>query len=214
MSAQTSSIAIGQLPLVNLMPPSETARRASAVLLRRWVLAILAAVLLVAAVAAGGFVLQLSAAQRLAFENLRTETLLAQMSELSDVQAQLDLQSELTTYRADAMTASLRWSGLLEALRQVVPAGVAVTGFSLSPGGMPQGDDPAAEIGAGGTITLTSSGPQQVVPLVRAARELPGVLEVDGWEVDATETGFTYELRIAFDQSVYTHAYDVAEEEE
>jgi hypothetical protein len=63
-------------------------------------------------------------------------------------------------------------------------------------------------------VTLESAGPQQMVPLVRAVRAVPGVREADGWVLEATETGFTYELRIVFDQSVYTGDYAEAEETE
>lgn len=208
-TAKGSALAIGGAPHVNLMPSSETERRRTSALVRRWLTVLVAAVALVAAAAGGALWLQLNAMQGLAAENARTQRLLSQLAELTDVQAQLDLQAELTTFRSDAMATELRWSGLVGAVGSVLPADVTITGFSLAPAGMPQGDDPAAEVGATGSVTLASAGPQQVVPLVRAVRDLPGVIEADGWAVDATDTGFTYELRIAFDQTAYTGAHDV-----
>jgi hypothetical protein len=205
--AKTTSIVIGGAPFVNLIPPSETARRESARLLRRWILALVAVVVLVAVAAAGTFWLQLTAAQRFAVENLRTQTLLSQLADLSDVQAQLNLQSELTDFRSGAMATDLRYGGLINAIGAALPGGSEIAGFSLAPAGMPQGEDPSLEVGAGGTVTIASADPQLVVPIVRAVRALPGVMEADGWEVDATESGYTYELRVTFDQSVYTGAY-------
>lgn len=213
-AAKGAVIAVGGAPYVNLMPSSETERRHAAVLIRRWLVALITAMLFVVAATAGSYSMQFIAAQRLAAENERTETLLSQLADLSDVQSQLDLQSELATFRADAMATDLRWGGLLGAVGGALPDDVLVTGFSLAPAGVPQGDDPSAEVGAAGSVTLASAGPQQMVPLVRAVRAVPGVLEVDGWVLEATETGFTYELRIVFDQSVYTGDYAEAEEAE
>ena len=207
-TAKGSAMAIGGAPQVNLMPRSETERRRTSALVRRWITALIGALALVAAATAGAFWLQLTAVQGLVAENARTQGLLSQLAELSDVQSQLDLQSELTTFRGDAMATELRWGALVGTVGSVLPEGVTITGFSLAPAGMPRGDDPAAEVGATGSVTLASAGPQQVVPLVRAVRGLPGVIEADGWAVDATDTGFTYELRIAFDQSVYAGAHD------
>ncbi|MFB8147399.1 hypothetical protein ACFC1W_11715 [Microbacterium sp. NPDC056003] len=206
--AKTAAIAIGGTPFVNLIPPSETARRQSARLLRRWILALVAVILVVAAATAGVFWLQLTAAQRFAVESLRTQTLLSQMAALSDVQAQLDLQSELAAFRSGAMATDMRYGGLVNAIGGVLPGGSVIAGFSIAPGGMPQGDDPTLEVGATGTVTVASPAPQLVVPIVRNVRALPGVLEADGWEVEATESGYEYELRVVFDQSVYTGAYN------
>ncbi|WP_127475523.1 hypothetical protein [Microbacterium sulfonylureivorans] len=209
--AKTSAILIAGTPFVNLIPPSETARRDGVKLLRRWIAALVAVIAVVAIATAGAFWLQLTAAQRLLAENLRTQELLSQMAELSDVQAQLDLQSELTTFRSEAMATDLRFDGLVDAIGATLPGGAEIAGFSLAPAGAPQGEDPAAEIGAAGTVTIASAGPQEVVPIVRAVRGLAGVMEADGWVVQSAEGGYTYELRVVFDQSVYTGAYKEAE---
>lgn len=206
-AVKTSTISIGGAPFVNLIPPSETARRQTTRLLKGWVAAVVAVIAVVALLTAGAFWLQLTAAQRLVAETARTQSLLTQLSELAPVQAQLDLQSELTTFRSDAMATDLRYSGLVSAIAGVLPSGAGIAGFSLAPAGMPQGDDPALEVGAAGTVTIASPGPQQVVPIVRAIRALPGVMEADGWEIGAADGGYTYEVRVAFDQSVYTGAF-------
>ena len=204
VAVKTATIPIGGAPFVNLIPPSETTRRQTIRLFKRWAAAVVAVVVLVAIATAGAFWLQLTASQRLVAETARTQSLLTQLSELSPVQAQLDLQSELTAFRSDAMATDLRYSALVSSIAGVLPAGSAVSGFTLAPAGMPQGEDPALEVGAAGSVTIASPGPQEVVPIVRAIRALPGVMEADGWEIGAADGGYTYEVRVAFDQSVYT----------
>lgn len=193
---------------VNLMPRAEIERRQTSVLLRRWVGGILFAVLAVAIACGGAAWLQFSAAQRLASEEARTDSLLTDLAALSEVRATLDLESELTTFREDAMATDLKWAGLVNTVEAALPAGVSVSGFQLAPGGVPSGDDPTTELGAVGTIFLKSALPQEIIPLVRSLQPVEGILVAEAWNITPEEEGgFTYEIRIAFDQSVYTGAY-------
>lgn len=203
----------GAAPRVNLMPRAETERRERVRLARRWIGALVGALLLVVAASGLAFGLQIIATQRLLVEQARTTSLLGQLAELGDVQRALDLEADLQTFRADAMATDLRWSPLIATVQQQLPAGVSITGFSLAPGPAPQGEDPAVEVGVSGTFTLTSATPTEIVPLVRALRPLPGVLEADGWQTTAEQDAYTYEIRIALDQSLYTGAYAQEEAE-
>lgn len=197
----------GAGPRVNLMPRAETERRERTRLAKRWIGALVGAVLAVVAASGLAFGLQVVAAQRLAMEQARTTSLLGQLAELEDVQRALDLESDLQNFRADAMATDLRWSPLIATVQEQLPPGVTITGFSLAPGPVPQGDDPSAEVGVSGTLTLSSASPTEIVPLVRALRPLPAVLEADGWLATAEDGEYSYEIRIALDQSVYTGAY-------
>jgi hypothetical protein len=197
----------GAAPRVNLMPRAETERRQRSRLARRWIGALLAALLLVAAASGLAFGMQVMAIQRLAVEQARTTSLLGQLAELGDVRQALDLEADLQTFRADAMATDLRWSPLIATVQEQLPGGVSITGFSLAPGPAPQGEDPTAEKGISGTLTLSSATPTEIVPIVRALRPLPGVLEADGWQSTAEQDAYSYEIRIALDQSVYTGAY-------
>lgn len=197
----------GAAPRVNLMPRGETERRERSALAKRWLGALLAALVVVGVASAGAFWLQFSAGLRLAAENARTGTLLSQLAGLSDVRRALDLETELQAFRADAMANDLSWTGLLATVQSALPAGVAVSGFSLVPGDIPQGDDPSVEVGVAGTVTVTSATPAEIVPIIRALRLLPGVLEADGWQVMEEQDAYFYELRMVVDQSVYTGAY-------
>ncbi|MGN8551669.1 UNVERIFIED_CONTAM: hypothetical protein OHV15_03670 [Microbacterium sp. SLM126] len=209
MAAVTApAFALPVVAQVNLMPRAEIERRQTSALLRRWVGGILVAVLVVAVTCGGAAWLQFSAAQRLASEEARTQSLLTDLAALSGVRATLDLESELTTFREDAMATDLKWAGLLRTVEASLPAGVSVSGFQLAPGGVPIAEDPATELGAVGSIFLVSDLPQDIVPLVRALRPIEGVLVAEAWNITPDEDGgYTYEIRVAFDQSVYTGAY-------
>jgi len=194
-------------PRVNLMPRAETERRERARLARRWIAALVGALLLVVAASGLAFALQVVATQRLTAEQARTTSLLGQLADLGDVQRALDLEADLQKFRADAMATDFRWGPLIATIQQQLPAGVTITGFSLAPGPAPQGEDPAAETGVSGTLTLSSATATEIVPLVRALRPLPAVLEADGWQTTAEQDAYSYEIRIALDQSLYTGAY-------
>lgn len=205
--ASAPALTVGAAPRVNLMPRSERERRGRNALLRRWAWGLVAALLVVVLAAAGASALQLMAQQRLALENARTQTLLTQIAELQPVSRKLALEEDLAGFRSAAMASDLEWSGLLSTVQTVLPPGVTVDGFVFAPGGVPATDDPATEIGAFGELTLWSQTPTEIVTLVRALRPIPSVLQVDGWEAKAEEAGYAYVLRIAFDQTVYTHAF-------
>lgn len=201
------TLTVGAAPRVNLMPRAEVERRGRNVLLRRWIWGLVAALAVVVIAAGAAFWMLFTAQLRLASENLRTQALITQIAELQPVSEKLALEKDLTTFRTGAMATDLTWTTLVTSVQSALPVGVALTGFSLVPGGAPVGEDPAGEIGASGTLTLTSQTPAEIVTLVRSLRPIPGVVVVDGWEATTAEGGFTYLLRIVFDQSVYTGAY-------
>lgn len=211
--AQPAITGLGSIPGVNLMPRAEIERRERTTLIRRWLRGVVAALVVVALLAGAAFWLQTTAAVRNAVAMQRTSTLLGEVAVLAPVRGKLELKSELEEYRAQAMGTDLRWSALLTTVERVLPSGVTVSGFSLAPGGLPVAEeDPLAEAGAEGTLALSSATPAEIVPLIRALRPLDGVLEVDGWEVAAENGIYSYVLRIAYDQSVYTGAYTLGED--
>lgn len=205
--AQPAITGLGGIPGVNLMPRAEIERRERSTLIRRWLRGIVAAVAVVAILAGVALWLQTTAAVRNALAIARTTDLVAEVAALAPVGDKLELRSELQRYRAEAMGTDLRWSGLLELAQRALPDGVSVTGFSLAPGSLPLGEDPNIEVGASGTLVLTSETPREIVRLIRAMRPLDGVLAVDGRSVAADKGTYTYVLDVEFDQSVYTAAY-------
>lgn len=210
-AAGLPSTARVNLPRVDLMPRAETERRARSRVARRWSLAVLVAFAFVVAASAFAFAMQIAATARLAMENARTTSLLSELAALSDVRDALELEAELVAFRTDAMANDVAWLPLLDRLQPAFPAGSAVVGFHLEPAGVPQGDEPTAEIGATGTLTVVSTTFDDVTALVRAIRPLTGVVVVDGWSSRFENGAYRHELRIALDQSVYTGDYAVEE---
>ncbi|MGV9192788.1 hypothetical protein ACQ143_00375 [Microbacterium sp. MC2] len=205
---------IGGLPRVNLLPRREIERRAQMSLLRRWGWGLAAALLVVVLVTAGAFVLQAGASLRLAQENARTNALLSQVAALQPVRDKLTLESELADFRAQAMGADLTWSTVVATAEKALPDDVVLSGFSLTAGVLPFGDDPTLEVGAVGTLTLASDSTLDMVPYVRALRQQAGVLSTvtDGWTLQADGAGYLYTVSLGIDQSVYTGAF--AEEDQ
>jgi hypothetical protein len=98
----------------------------------------------------------------------------------------------------------------------ILPADTALTGFDLTSGGVPQGDDPTLETGASGTFSIDSPTPLDIVAIIRSLRGVDGVLYADGQSVTAStlsEGRFAYLLTVTFNQTIYSNAY-VAEGEE
>lgn len=213
MGGATPVFEWGTAPRVNLMPRAESERRERSAQLRRWLGAFAAALMVVAAASAVAYWLQFSASLRLAAENLRTSALLSQLADLSEVRQALDLETELREFRAEAMASDLSWSAVLGTVQSALPPDVSTTGFSLVPGGISHGDDPTQEAGVAGAVTLTSATPAEIVPIIRALRSVPGVLEADGWQVMEEQGAYSYELRVVLDQSVYSGAYADEEQE-
>lgn len=200
----------GGVPRVNLMPRAEIDRRERSILIRRWLRGVVAALGVVALLAGAAFWLQTTAAVRLALENARTNDLLSQVAALAPVRAKLDLVSELEGFRAQAMGADLEWSRLTTLAEKALPDDVTLAGFSLAAGALPVGDDPTAEVGATGELTLESATALETGPFIRSLRGLEGVLQADGWELTAEAGMYTYLIRIDYDQTAYTGDFAAA----
>ncbi|WP_447949633.1 hypothetical protein [Microbacterium aurum] len=205
--ATAPALTVGGPPRVNLLPRAVTASRQRASLLRTWLLGLLAALGVVLVATGGAYALQLTAQQGLDQANADTVRLLGEVAALQPVNEKLKLESELGDYRTQAMGTDLTWATLVSSVEPALPADTVLAGFTLVPGGNPVGDDPALEIGAAGELTITSTTPTQIVDIVRALRTVPGILSVDGWESTTDTLGYSYLLRIVFDQSSYTGAF-------
>lgn len=207
MAARTSTPALvtGVVPQVNLMPRAAIERRERAVLLRHWAWGLAAALAAVAIVSAGAFVLQTTAQARLAVEQTRTSDLLGQVAELQPVGAKVALQSELADFRAQAMGTDVTWRRLIAEIDGTLPSGIAVTEYRLAPGGLPVADvDPTTSTGVKGLVVLSGSSPVDIVEIIRDVRSLEDVRFADGWAQSSVEDAYRFELRIEFDQTVYT----------
>ena len=213
MSSYAASI--GGVPRVNLMPRSEIAKRERDKLTRGWMWGVLAAIVVALMIIAAGFALKWTADQRLAAEQAKSNALLGELAALSDVSNALATEDELIAFRAEAMASDMAWSPILDAIATTLPSGAALTGFELVSGGVPQGEDPAAEVGLTGTISLASSDPIDIVRTVRTLRDVPGVMLADGQSVTSsavTDGAYAYVLTITLDQSIYSGEYSIEEQ--
>lgn len=197
-------------PRVNLMPRSEVARRERDKLVSLWVWIVLGAIVVALLIIAGAFALKFLADQRLAAEQAKTNTLLSEIAALSDVSEALATQSELTDFRSEAMVSDLAWSPVIGKVTGILPPDATLTGFDLAVGGVPQGEDPAAEPGLVGTISIDSATPLDIVSIIRALRGVDGVLYADGQSVTSSQISegrYAYQLNVEFDQTVYSNEY-------
>jgi hypothetical protein len=202
------------IPRINLMPRSEVARRERDKLVRLWVWIVLGSIVVALLIIAGAFTVKFFADQRLAAEQARTNALLTEVAALSDVSQALAAQTELTDFRAEALANDLAWTPVIAKVTGILPPDTVLTGFDVAVGGVPQGDDPALEPGVAGTITIDSATPLDIVAIIRALRQVDGVLAADGRSVTSSQVAegrFAYQLDVAFDQSVYSHAFAPAE---
>lgn len=202
------------IPRVNLMPRSEVVRRERDKTIRTWVWVVLAAVIVAVLIIAGAFAFKLFADQRLATEQARTNVLLTEIASLSEVSRAIATESELTDFRAEATATDFEWAPVIAKLASVLPVDTALTGFDVSAGGVPQGDDPTAEQGMVGTVAVDSPTPLDIVTIIRALRDVEGVQFADGRAVTSSEVSegrFAYSLEVKFDQSIYSAKYAAAE---
>lgn len=213
MARNAAVPALAGIPRVNLMPLAEMERRDRSATIRRWGWGIVLTLLALLLIVAGVFYLNWTAQQRLTAEQTRTNTLLTELASLSEVSLALRTQAELESFRADAMASDLEWTDVHSTLTGSLPPGVALSGFDLAVGGVPvEGADPAEQVGLAGRLSFTSPTPIEIAAVIRDYRALPGIIDADGWQVataggDDAGAGYTYELTITFDQTLYTGAY-------
>lgn len=201
-------------PRVNLMPRSEVARRERDKLVHLWVWIAFGAIVVALLIIAGAFAVKFLADQRLIAEQTKTNALLTEIASLSEVSQALATQSELTDFRSEAMAADLAWSPVIAKVTGILPADATLTGFDLAVGGAPQGDDPTAEQGLVGTVSIESPTPLDIVAIIRSLRGVEGVLFADGQSVTSSQLAadrYAYQLTVQFDQTVYSHQYAPAE---
>ena len=216
MARTVPTLAFAGVPRVNLMPPVEIERRRRASLVRGWMWALVAAIIVALLIIAGALALKLLADQRLVAEQARTTELLTQLDSLSEVSGALGAESELTSFRADAMGSDFAWAPVISSIDHVLPADVHLVAFDVVSGGTPQSDTPDAEVGLAGTISLESSTAIDLPETIRAIRGVESVAAVDGRALTSGEESidsYRYELDIVFDQSIYSGAFKDGEAE-
>ncbi|PKI90259.1 hypothetical protein CW368_10800 [Actinomycetales bacterium SN12] len=205
---------VGGIPRVNLLPPNELTRRSNILLGRRWARVVLGAVAVVVALVIGLHALNLIAVTRLAAEQLRTQTLMTEIAELAPVSQAMSARSGLQSQREQAMAGDLAWQPVLITLASGVPAGAQITGYDLTAGPAPAGDDPTTEIGLTGTVTLSSSAPIEFTTATAQLRSLATVTSVDVQSLANEEDVYQYVLTVVLDQTIYSGNFAPADEKQ
>ena len=202
------------VPRVNLLPRTEVIRRERDRLVRLWIWIVLAAVIVALLIIAGAFAFKFFADQRLVAEQARSDALLTEIASLSEVSQALGTEAELTDFRAEAMVSDLAWTPVIAKITGVLPPGTTLTGYDLTVDGAPQSDDPTLEQGVVGTVSIDSPTPLDIVAVIRALRDIEGVLYADGQSVTSstvTQGWYSYLLNAEFDQTVYSEQYATEE---
>lgn len=209
--ARSVTVASTAMPRVNLLPPSEVARRERERLAGRWTGIVIAVVILSALLIGAAWALNQLAQLQLAAEQSRTTTLIAEVGALSEVSEALAEESELTGYLAEAMGSDLVWNDIRTDVESRLPAGVVLVGFDLIPGAPAattlNEEDAAAAVGLSGTLTFDSPNTIDIATVSRSLRDLGAVVLSDAnalAESTLQEDRFSYTIDVIFDQSVYT----------
>lgn len=206
----TTPLVTGSLS-VDLLPPSERARRDQNILLRRWGIALIAAIGVVAVLIGGAYVVQATAAQRLADEQSRTGSLYVELAKYADVTHALSDRASLQKFRSDAAATDLNWRTLANRLASGLAPGTTITAYKLLPGLAPAAGTAASQIGMTGTLTVKSADVSALPRTVQQLRTVPGILSVDVGDVTFSATDRTYSMVVPLvaDQSFYTNRYVV-----
>lgn len=121
------------LPQVNLLPPEVRAARGLSVI-KRWLGVSLVATFALCAVAyAGSMVSASMAAKDLTAEQKVTSDLQLEEQKYADVPRVLNALTSVKLAREAGMATEVQWKGYLDAITAVLPEGVSIESFSVSP---------------------------------------------------------------------------------
>lgn len=202
---KSAELVLAGIPRVNLMPQAEIHRRERIDLTRGWAIGAGAAVLIALLVIGGAFAWRTMADQRLAAEQERTNALIEELATYSDVSVARSDAAALVAFRDSAMATDLAWSPLIGGVVSALPEGVTLSTFALAPGAPPLGDDRTRETGASGTLNFTGVNAADQAVTVAALRGVPGVMDADAGALStAGESGYSFDVSITFDQTVYS----------
>ncbi len=210
-------------PQVNLLPPEARAARAFGVVRRLLVYAMLGSVVLSVAIGLYAVTQENAAARALAAEEERTQELLAQQAQYSEVPTVLAVLADARFVREFGMATDVDWPKHLRAIAAVLPEDVSLDRLTVETNApLVALSDPQSVLSEPGAARITfgtrSSVVQDTVALLDALENLPGfrdafftqhpVTELDGsvfYEVEAT---------VELDPIIYSGRFVEAEEDE
>lgn len=205
-SVTGSTLEVGGVPRVNLLPPGEIESRSRRDLRLRWLGAFIVAAVLVGSVSSVAFGWAIQASDQLVQQRANASALESQLGQYSDI-ARLQQQKEkLDKMRSVAGSNDLAWTSLANEIKSVLPGRVALTGFRLAPGAAPKaGIKPADQVGLQGTLTFSADRTAAQAETISRLRTLPGLISVDAGALSVADRGgYTFEATVSFDQTRYT----------
>ena len=200
-------LVMGGTPRVNLLPPKEVENRARKELRMQWLKAFISAFLLIAMPWTVGLQWNAVVHSQLEANVEESEQLQSQLAEYSEV---IHLQSNvrnLNALRTQAGSNDQNWEVLTAQIRSVLPAGVALIGFTLVPGAAPvPGSDASAAVGLKGTLTFSAKATSAQADTITRLRTVKTFIDVDASELSSNGPGggFTFVTTFSADQTGYT----------
>ncbi|MCC6496576.1 MAG: hypothetical protein IT193_10015 [Propionibacteriaceae bacterium] len=204
------SLVVGGTPRVNLLPPAELEHRSRQALRMRWLGVFIAAFVLVVLAWMVAFQWNLLAHGSVDSAARDSEQLQLELAGYSEV---VNLKSEvqnLKGFREQAGSNDLDWWTLLDDVREVLPEGVSLVGFSLAPGPTPvSGTEPSAQVGVKGTFTFTAESASAQNRTITRLREVRGFVDVDAGALSSggPDGDFTFVTTVTADQTLYTRRF-------
>ncbi len=201
-----SGLVLAGVPRVNLLPASELQRRAAGVLVRGWVVGLIATAVAVSGLVATAYWAKGVADWQLTAEQARTMELNSELASLSHVSRAFAERTTLTGLRADAMGTDIEWRPLLADLSRTLPRGAELTGFEWITGANPVAEaEPGTGIGLIGRLTVATDDPADQNRTVDKLRSLDIALAAEAGTLTAdSEKHFTYVVEFVLDQSHYS----------
>jgi len=120
-------LVIGGPARANLLPPEVDAAAQGKVVRRNAVVIVVVALLVVIAGYAGAMVLSLAARAELAAENQRTQDLLVEQAQFTEVRSVKSLLETAIAARVAATSTEIDWKNYLDEIQAILPAGTVVT---------------------------------------------------------------------------------------
>lgn len=198
-----SGLDVGGVPRVNLLPQVVVAKREQNVRLKRWSVRIGGAAVVLAVAAVGMFAWQGMLSLQLKGTQDEGLSLLAQISEKSEIQQLMNMDSALQDLESEALATRLGWEKSIGLLLQNFPEGSYLCGFELQAGGIPS-DEPVEDIGLAGVVEICGTF-RSAIPFLRDATSVDGVksaLVLEG-EVSNREGIYVHNIKVELDQTIY-----------
>ncbi|WP_210507544.1 hypothetical protein [Naasia sp. SYSU D00057] len=207
-------LVLGAAPRANLLPPSVVAARRGRRVLRLLLLAVVAAAVVVALAIGGASFAVAGSAASLQAERAKSDALLAEQAEYSDVTALLSDRTRLTSERALAAATDVDWAAYLLLVRGTLADGMALVGADVTATTpLEQIVQPTAPLQSArvATLVLTASAPDlpAVEQWLADLQTLPGYADAIPGAITVDQDGnLQAQVTVGVSDAAYSHRFD------